>query len=144
MNDLNSKPKKLYQEILALSKVKVSDFETPFNDMEVHFVRMAFQKLEKHVNEISQASPYKSMLSTYLQKVQTLLKGNVLNPQEELYRKATGIFRYEREHGSHDSGDAIVLTRSLALLLSGHDRIVTKDEYLRICKSYKMVTQNFI
>ena len=146
MNISNSKQKQLLQEVIALRKARAkrSDFETPFNDMEMHFLRMASQKLEKHVNELSQDSPFKSMISTYLQKVQTVLKDNVLKPEEELYRKAKGIFRYANEYGYHDAGEAIVLTRTLAFLLGGHDRIVTKDQYLRLCETYKIVTQNFI
>ena len=129
--------KKRYQEILALSKTVVSDFETPFNDMEMQFIQMAIQQLEGDLHVINDSSPYKSMISRYLPRVRpTVLESNLLNPQEDLYQKARSIFRLEREFGSDESGRSIVLIRRLALLLGGHDRITSKDQYQRICKSY--------
>jgi len=128
--------KKRYKDITAMRKAVISDFDTPFNNIEMKFVQLALLHLQKQVSRMNNASPYKSMMSRYLQLVQTALDSDILKPQEDLYRKAGGIFRYEREVGPLEENTPLI--RSLALLLGGHNRISFNDEYHVLLNSHKL------
>ena len=116
---------------------KVFDKETPFNEMEIYFIKSAYEKVNIHSQTHWQDSGVKPYAEQVLLNIKKEINNGLTKPTKGIY---VGYFvRYFSENGIQDSQKTYVaLAYYLISLTEGHSRIIHKENFHKRLEFYKL------
>ncbi len=107
---------------------KVFDKETPFNEMEVYFIKSAYIQVKHFADECWKQPDLKPYAEQFLENIQNEIDKGLIKPVKGV--KVRLFIRYFMEYGLPElQARYITLAFYLTFLIEGHKRIIHEDNF---------------
>ena len=115
----------------------IFDKETPFNEMEVFFIELAFSKLDEYAQSNWQEPEIKPYAQVLLNNIRDEIQKKLYKPTYSV--RVTLFTTYFMENGWKDCELYVSLAFYLARILEGQKRIISEDNFHRKLSTFELV-----
>jgi len=115
----------------------IFDKETPFNEMEMFFIKTAFNKLDEYAQSNWQGPKIKPHAQALIRNLRNAIQDNLFKPKKNV---TVSLFtRYFMENGFKDYELFASLAAYLTQVIEGRKRIISEDNFQRRLSMFELV-----